>query len=305
MTAARLVVIKPFLFKLLKLLIMTLLEKALLSLKPVATETPLIRIGGGGDGGYLCPDDLNGIGGCISPGASNIKHFEDQLWEVWGIPSVLIDASSSEDKFLTPMLDGQTLVRKWLLPRKGHDAIDLKEAINHPLLRSDRDLILQLDIEGAEYANINSWDKGLLNRFRVIVLELHGLGFLDRPWRPRAQSIMEAICRLGSTHTCVHFHPNNCCGSFVLAGSDLSIPNVVECTFHRNDRIESTGVNSVCLPHELDSKNHVDTPDLIADPAWVESSFDFERRLQYGRRIRMSTGIRIEVFSALKKIGII
>ena len=37
-------------------------------LKPKASKTPLIRIGGDIDGSYLVPDDLDGITACFSPG---------------------------------------------------------------------------------------------------------------------------------------------------------------------------------------------------------------------------------------------
>ncbi|HNG54941.1 MAG TPA: hypothetical protein PLR85_16265, partial [Nitrospira sp.] len=46
------------------------------SLHPVVTEHPLIRIGPAGDGGYLVPDDLEGIKACFSPGVSTSSDFE-------------------------------------------------------------------------------------------------------------------------------------------------------------------------------------------------------------------------------------
>lgn len=168
------------------------LEACLLALKPVGTDVPMMRIGGNGDGGYLCPDDLVGIGGCVSLGAFNIKHFEDQLWVNWSIPSLLIDASSSEDAFETPMLNGQFLDKKWLMSSSAKDAISLEEAIDHPILDASKDLLLQLDIEGAEYININSWSPRLLRRFRIIIVEFLSLIFYSalgvlRPrtsWKP-------------------------------------------------------------------------------------------------------------------------
>ena len=48
-------------------------------LKPKASKTPLIRIGGDSDGSYLVPDDLAGITACFSPGVNRIKYFEDFL----------------------------------------------------------------------------------------------------------------------------------------------------------------------------------------------------------------------------------
>jgi hypothetical protein len=48
-------------------------------IKPVQTNHNLIRLGGAGDGGYLVPDDLNGIEYCFSPGVSAVADFELDL----------------------------------------------------------------------------------------------------------------------------------------------------------------------------------------------------------------------------------
>lgn len=280
---------------------MTPLEKCLLTLKPILINTPLIRIGAKADGGYLCPDDLNGIGGCISPGASNIKHFEDQLWINWKIPSVLIDATSTEEGFNTPMLQGQTLIRKWLMPSNNEHCISMDQVIHHPIFHHCQDLLLQIDIEGSEYINLNSWTKSLLSRFRIIIIEFHCLSLLEKPWRAKSKCMIDSIAKLSETHTCVHFHPNNCCGSFRLAGSDISIPNTVECTFLRNDRVSFDNDNALNLPNILDIKNVSDKPDLVAHESWVKSSDDFLTALNKGRAARIAKGIYLEIISILRR----
>src|SRR3954463_7181162 len=60
--------------------------------RPWQTEHPLIRVGGAGDGGYLLPDDLDGIAACFSPGVSNQATFEEDLL-ARGIPCFQADAS--------------------------------------------------------------------------------------------------------------------------------------------------------------------------------------------------------------------
>ena len=44
-------------------------------LKPVTTRRSLIRIGADSDGGYLIPDDLQGISICFSPGVGPTAAF--------------------------------------------------------------------------------------------------------------------------------------------------------------------------------------------------------------------------------------
>lgn len=275
---------------------LTLLEKCLVSIKPVPITTPLIRIGGNGDGGYLCPDILHGISGCISPGTNTIKYFEDDLLSSWGIPSIMIDAGSTEENFTTPMQPGQMLIRKWMMPRAGNSSVTLDEVLDNPLMPAG-DLLLQMDIEGHEYDNINSWSAGLLGRFKVIVIEFHCLSRLKRPWRPKARKMMSAISRLSETHLCVHLHPNNCCGSFRLAGTNLEIPNVVECTYLRRDCAFVEADARVLLPHPLDSSNLPHLSDLIADDAWCADEDTFLASLKEGRFARISAGIGFEIMA--------
>ncbi len=48
-------------------------------LKPKYSDCQMKRFGGRGDGGYLIPDGLEGIGGCISPGVSAECSFDTQI----------------------------------------------------------------------------------------------------------------------------------------------------------------------------------------------------------------------------------
>ncbi len=97
-------------------------------LRPKMSPFPLVRIGGAGDGAYLLPDDLAGISGCLSPGVNNYKPFEDELSVKYGIRSDLFDASSSEERFSTPLIEGmQTFEPKWLAIIPDKDSITINE----------------------------------------------------------------------------------------------------------------------------------------------------------------------------------
>jgi len=61
---------------------------------PFDTGIPLVRIGANSDGGYLIPDDFDGVQACLSPGVAETASFEIAL-EKRGIPSLLTDASVS------------------------------------------------------------------------------------------------------------------------------------------------------------------------------------------------------------------
>jgi len=46
------------------------------NLRPVDSGHGLVRLGGANDGGYLIPNDLQGITACFSPGVSETSAFE-------------------------------------------------------------------------------------------------------------------------------------------------------------------------------------------------------------------------------------
>ena len=60
--------------------------------RPLKTEHKLIRTGGELDGGYLIPDDMDGVKYCFSPGVSSVADFENDLAKR-GIKSFLADYS--------------------------------------------------------------------------------------------------------------------------------------------------------------------------------------------------------------------
>jgi hypothetical protein len=156
----------------------------------------LIRIGGNRDGAYLVPSDLQGIAKCFSPGVNNYKYFEDELSLVFGIQCYMCDYSSDESNFATPLIKGmQFFQKKWLDVDGGRDSISLSEWINGTDAGADEDLMLQIDIEGAEYRNLISAEPGLLKRFRIIVIELHTLSSLQAA-ESRSSTIARTLRKL-------------------------------------------------------------------------------------------------------------
>ena len=51
------------------------LERFFGTLHAVDPGLPMIRLGGDGDGGYVVPDDLDGLAACFSPGVSDVADF--------------------------------------------------------------------------------------------------------------------------------------------------------------------------------------------------------------------------------------
>ena len=78
------------------------LARFLAMVRPIAIRHPLIRIGGGADGGYLVPDDLEGIVACFSPGVAATATFEEEL-AARGIKCFLADYSVRRPPVKNPL----------------------------------------------------------------------------------------------------------------------------------------------------------------------------------------------------------
>ena len=198
-------------------------------LHPQDTDKRLIRIGGNQDGGYLIPDDLEGIEACFSPGVGDKSTFEFECAER-GMKIFMADASVEKPGIDHPQFSFQ---KKYVGASRKKDFITLKDWMESVEIRSDSDLLLQMDIEGFEYEVLNATPDSHLSRFRVIVVEFHGMTNVGLPYF--FQRYSKAFEKLLAHHTCVHIHPNNCCGVELVLG--LEIPAVAEFTFLRTDRI--------------------------------------------------------------------
>lgn len=232
--------------------------KLLRNLRPQPAPCPLIRIGPGTDGTYIVPDDLTGIAACFSPGTDNFKDFEDALTRQYGIDAHMCDGANEEDDIRTSLIDGkQTFEKLWLETEDTQDCIRLDSWVARHQPNPENDLMLQMDIEGAEYRNILACSDETLKRFRIIVIEVHGLEKIVE------DSVLQTVFmpffeRLLKHHTCIHTHPNNYFVPFYLPELGVSVPPLLELTFLRNDRFESRDLFEVQLPHPFDIRRNIE-----------------------------------------------
>ena len=227
---------------------------------PQESDTPLIRLGDFGDGGYLVPDDLRGIAACYSPGVSEQASFEMDMAKR-GIPSFMADASVTRPPLDVP---DARFVAKFLGDKNKGDFMTLASWVAATDPAPEADLLLQMDIEGAEYATLAAAPRELLRRFRMIVIEWHHLpSVLTKPrFMAPALAVVE---KLREEFVTVHLHPNNVSGSVGIEGQ--MIPRVVEATLLRRDR--ATGLRPArTLPHPLDRRHNPKKPALKLPRRW-------------------------------------
>ena len=228
-------------------------------LRPRSCAAPLIRVGGDGDGGYLIPDDLEGIEYCFSPGVNRTADFENELADR-NIRSFLADYSVDRPPLSRPEF---VFDRKFIGARTDEIFMTLGDWKQKYLPEYRGDLLLQMDIEGGEYEVFLNAATELLSSFRIIVVELHSLEWLfDR----FAFSIMKSCFdKLLSRFHVVHAHPNNCRGMIMHRG--IGIPEVMEMTLYNRSRGEAGGYRSD-YPHALDADNCKARPSLTLPECW-------------------------------------
>jgi hypothetical protein len=231
-------------------------------IRPQDNGHRLIRVGGPGDGGYLIPDDVNGISECFSPGSNKLSNFQSEIAQNWQIKSFICDSGDEKPSNLS---DFQDFTEAWVGPASdGEKYISLSEWVKEKS-QSDGDLMLQIDIEGAEFLTLMAASRRLLKRFRIVVIELHFLEALKNKWA-FDQIYLPFFDKILREFDVVHLHTNNCCGTWKYG--DFEFPRIVELTLHRKDR-------SLSLRPIASSRNELDYPcvESNTDLALVFSEF--------------------------------
>jgi hypothetical protein len=231
-------------------------------LKPHDLGFELIRLGGNFDGGYLLPDDLKGIRYCFSPGVSEIADFEKDLLER-GIFSFLADRS----------VDGPPpSLKKCHFLKKNIDVIDTEQTITleswieqSTPTDTPNDLLLQMDIEGAEFCVLLSTPTEILQRFRIMIVEFHSFYKMANP--EQFTLMLKVFTKLLGIFEVAHVHPNNYGGSVFIRG--FEVPRMLEITLLRKDRVKRKRPIAA-TPHPLDRKNVVGKGELVLPATWLQ-----------------------------------
>ncbi|WP_114284834.1 FkbM family methyltransferase [Sulfitobacter sp. DFL-23] len=235
------------------------IKSFLFKLMPYKSDVPLVRIGGAADGGYLVPDVLDGLVACFSPGVSESMDFDMDMMNR-GVPSFMADASVDglvEDHPLA------TFDKLFIGPKTDGEFITLDDWVARYAPKSG-DMILQMDIEGAEFTTLPTVSDTTLSRFRIVVLELHNMG---RVFRAGKLAEYEAMMdKLLCHYTVVHTHVNNCAPLVTAAG--VNVPPVLELTLLRHDFVKNAQLQTN-LPHPLDKPNVPDREDYTLPSDWA------------------------------------
>jgi hypothetical protein len=121
----------------------------------------------------------------------------------------------------------------------------------------DTDMILKMDVEGAEWDVLDHMAPELLGRFQQCTFEFHSLVALARQdFRDR---FVRVLTKLNSQFNLFHVHANVAGGVHLLQG--VALPSLLEVSFLRKD-IGWRKPWQTFVPSMLDASN-VDGPDMV------------------------------------------
>ena len=213
-----------------------------------------VRFGRPHDGGYIMVDNFNTSGeGMIaySFGISN-----DVSWD-------LDMAARGYDIFMyDPTIDGLPQQNeKFHFFREGiagfefkkHSLNTLEHFVNRNGHADEDNMILKMDVEGAEWSFLATVSSELLSKFDQMTFEFHDM------IQPKDQSVMNAtlacLNKINQTHSLVHLHANNH-RPFMVLDDKILFPDVLELTYVKTANYELVDDENISLPIPLDQPNN-------------------------------------------------
>jgi len=216
-------------------------------LRPFRVKGGLTAIGAKGDGSYLFPREMvSEIDGCISPGVGSYSSFENELSKQTSMLTLMLDGSVEEP---TMQVKNSIFIKKNLsvqMKSEGND-VTLDWCVE-TYFNNSKSLVLQMDIEGDEYPVFLGMKAEVLNRFSVVILELHDIN----RWKKRDvfnRFYSQAIDILLERFMPIHLHINPFSPSFRLMG--MKLPSVVELTLIQKNSPLLTSEYAT-IPNSLD-----------------------------------------------------
>ena len=172
------------------------------------------------DGSYYVPKNLiKDIDYLISLGVGPTYEFEKDLSKE-NINIQMYDASVN----VSPTEKNIKFFKKFVRPSSKDNSIDLNEIISSII---DKNIILKMDIEGDEYANLLSLKKEYLSKIKIIIIEFHYLNrLIDKNFNREA---IYAIEKLLSSHQAIFSKVNKISDNFKI--NKNFIPKYLEVTF--------------------------------------------------------------------------
>jgi hypothetical protein len=196
------------------------LRKLLITTK--LSDLSYVRFGDLFDGGYVLSNAISKNGSCLSVGVGTNISFDVAISKL--VNEVhLYDHTVSKLPQTTP--PNIHFFNKGLGVSTSGQFLSLHDCLEK--FSSSTNMILKIDIEGAEWEILDSIDSNTLLRFDQIAIEFHDF------FRIRNQAhflrIVRVLAKLNETHTVINVHGNNW-GKFEIV-SNVPFADVLEVTY--------------------------------------------------------------------------
>lgn len=225
--------------------------KKLLELHEV--DTDYIRVGSENDGGYILANDIKPSDHVISFGVDNNVDFENQMSN-FGCSVDMYDYSITKAPVGTN--NGIKFFNKKIVGEFGPSGLSSEEAtLSECIPDTDNDMILKVDIEGAEWDVLMTSNK--LSRFRQIVFEAHWMHKIENTIF--YNDVVKTLANLRNTHIPVWVHANNNVPLMIMGNSP--IPTVFEVLFLRKDSY-TYKTPTISKIQTLTNKNDINFPEI-------------------------------------------
>lgn len=244
----------------------------------------LKRMGHQFDGGYIVHyPSLKDADLLLNYGVGYKVDFEQEFYKETGKPTLAFDPTLYDISTFGHHLRGGFIqllrqtknLLKWVIKRPSlknykitfiNEGLIEKDSGKYKSLAThfaeydlyDKNIILKIDVEGAEYPVFNDPKVyGLLNNTIQVLMELHNID-------QHLESLEYFMDNISKTHTLIHIHSNNHAGTFKMDGKN--VPETLEVSFLLNKYVTWQEPTTDSYPLAgLDQPCNKSKPDLVLD----------------------------------------
>jgi hypothetical protein len=214
-----------------------------------------VRIGGSNDGGYVMANDFERNGIAYSIGVGPQVQWDADMAErgliihqydhtVPGLPQEHPNFRYTPLGIAPDLSNPDLLTLEEMLVRNGHSGLS--------------NMLLKIDVEGAEWDVFEAMDHALLTKFDQIVIEFHGFEYLGADtFRERTSRVFR---KLNYHHVPVHVHANNFADVHILEG--IMVPSVLELSYCLRSRFTFAPSEEI-FPTVLDQPCRAEAADIF------------------------------------------
>ncbi len=213
----------------------------------------LVRTGREHDGGYILLDDFHAGDVAYSFGIRDDVSWDKDMasrgYDVFMYDHTIDSLPEENPRFHWSRLgiaDGVT----------QDDRLKTLDELIHANHHEDKhNMILKMDVEGAEWGFLEQISSEKLSRFSQIALELHWI----LSGRNQA-TILNSLKKLNQTHQLVHIHPCNF-GEYITV-SGKNFPDILQVLYVRKGSYSCNVNYEVNLPLPIDNADRISAPDF-------------------------------------------